>query len=276
MTVATAIRRHEYWGGLGDLVNHIFWLPCYQALDTLQPGERAKVVISSHNPHAKELFLWHPKRAQIDLENRGFHTSFRDPVYRRSVGLPEIHECDHGYPFSPVHFHPNPEDLPQLETIRARGKYLVFNPVAGETQKNVPLEVAENAARLASHYGFTLVLVGRNYAHDYKVPPPPGCAGRREFKLDAPVVDLVDKLSVPGVLELLRGAAGIFTAHSVSCMAGWHMNRPVFVLYDRFAKETYFTRKFEGYSFGAGRPENEHMEFSEYDPYRFEKWVSVR
>jgi hypothetical protein len=271
----STLRRLEYWGGLGDIVNHVHWLPCYQALDTLGPSDRAKVVISSHNPHAKEIFLWHPKRAYIDLEDIGFHSCFRDPAWRKSIGLPEKHECDHGHPFTKTVFYPSPDDRVYMEQVRALGPYVLFSPSAGETQKTVPIQHVDDAVPRAARHGFTPVLVGRNYTHNYRSEPqPPGCAGRREIKPNAPVLDLVDKLTVPAVLELVRGASGVFGCHSAVALCGWHMNRPVFVLYDAYAKEHYFTKKkFEGYSFGAGRPEGDHMEFSEYRPERFERFL---
>lgn len=268
------IRRLEYWGGLGDIINHVFWLPCYQALDTLGPLDRAKIVISSHNPHAKEIFLWHPKRAFMEIEDIGFHSCFLNEDWRMAHGLPEKHECAHSYPFTKTVFFPSPDDRVLMDQVLSRGRYVVFSPSAGEIHRNIPIAHVEDAVWRTVRRGFTAVLVGRNYRHNYlSETPPPGSLDRVELRPNAPVLDLVDKLTVPAVLELVRTSSGVFCCHSSIVLCGWHMNRPVFLLYDSRVKENYFTGKFEGYSFGAGRLGNFHGHFDEYSASRMEEWL---
>lgn len=265
----------EFYGGLGDIFNHMHWLPCYAALDEMDPKDTALIVVSSHNPHAHEIFHQHPKAEQFTVVNIGFDAELNTDKRRAALGLPQG-GCHHGFPQRKVRFYASAADEWIAAGARKRSPYIVFSAAAGDLIRTVPAQIVEDAKRRAGQKGFTVMVVGRNYKHDYFEWPT--VIERREFSLDgAHVVDLVDRLTVPGVARLLEGAAGVFAAHSSVCHLAWHIGRPVFLLYDEFAKRTYLPKpggKYEGYMFGAGRPENDHMWFPEYTPERFERWLS--
>lgn len=272
-----ATRYHEYWGGLGDIVNHIYWLPCYQNLKWLESWERAFIVVSSHNPHAKELFLWHPKADQITICDIGFHCSFQDPNSRDPLSL-RRDGCMHHWQFGPVEFHAPPSDDPALEVAAKLGQYVVFATGSAEKDKFVPENIVRDAAQRARASGMSIVTVGRNYIASHFGLTPPAKDWRAEFRL-APstgAVDLIDKLSVPGVMKVIQGAAGIFTAHSACCMAAYHMKKPTFVLYNEFAKKTYLPKPgqpWQGYFHGAGNPGCDNAWYPEYTSERMDRWL---
>lgn len=276
-------RYHEYWGGLGDIINHIYWLPCYQALMTMPKWERACIVVSSHNPHAKELWLWHPKARQITVCDVGFHCSFQDPNSRDPLGL-RRDGCRHDFPFTPVEFYPPKKDLETLSlkvdsVASGGGKYVVFATSSAEKDKFVPEEIVKDAARRTIQAGFTIVVVGKNYIHHNYGIPRPTETWRTETRLweDPKIVDLVDQLTVPGVMKTVQGAAGIFTAHSACCMAAYHMKKPTFVLYNEHAKKTYLPKpgeNWQGYFHGAGNPGCDNAWYPEYTGERMDRWLA--
>lgn len=275
-TVDPKSRYLEFYGGLGDIFNHIHWLPCYGALEAMESYETATIVVSSHNPHAHELFLWHPNRERFTIINIGFYASLLQDEARRRVGF-RAGGCEHPYQFLPVNFFPNPTDEAFIGDTQAhRQPYVVFAAAAGDLNRTVPANTVREAQEIAARRGFNVLVVGRTYKHDFYDSTPEMV--RREFRLHGVrTFDLVDKLSVPGVAKLVQGAAGVFTAHSSVCHLAWHQKRPVFVLYDEHAKKTYLPKKpsdqYEGYMFGAGRPGNDHMWFPEYTTDRWERFL---
>lgn len=273
-----ADRYHEYWGGLGDILNHIYWLPCYQAIDRLGYNEKVFVVVSSHNPHAKELWMWHPKAEQITVCDIGFHCSFQDPASRDPIRL-RRDGCRHDFEFGPVNFYPSPEDKRALKKVSEAGRYVVFMAASAEPDKFIPQEIVDDAARRTLAAGFPIVLLGRNYIHYHHGMPRPSQTWRKEPTLwdDERIVNAVDLLSVPGVMKAIQGAAGVFTAHSAGCMASYHMKKPTFVLYNEHAKKTYLPKPgepWQGYFHGAGNPGCDNAWFPEYDGARMDRWLS--
>jgi len=278
MEALSAHRYHEFWGGLGDILNHVYWLPCYGALPSMKEGERAFITVSSHNPHAHELFLWHPKAAQITICNIGFHCSFQDPSSRDPLKLPRG-GCFHSLPGGPVEFYPHPSDGPAIDDARGLGRYLIFACASAEQDKYVPQPIVDAAAARALAAGWSIVVLGRNYIHHLYDFPRDTNSWRKEVRI-APsggVLDLVDRLTVPGVMKVIQGATGVFTAHSAVCMASYNMKKPTFVLYNEFAKKTYLPKPgepWQGYFHGAGNPNCENAWFPEYTESRMDRWLA--
>ena len=78
-------------------------------------------------------------------------------------------------------------------------------------------------------------------------------------------------------MDVIRRAAGIFTAHSAGCMAAYHMKKPTFVLYNDHARKTYLPKPgqpWQGYFHGAGNPGCDNACFDEYTGDRMDRWLS--
>lgn len=263
-------------GGLGDIFNHFHMTPCYADLETLKDGERVFVFLASHNSCAVELFKWHRNASRITMVDTGilnvlYSQNENDKRVREEMGIRT--ECEHrweNWP-RPVVYYPSPADVEILERTKAMGKYVVFALTASNVSRSIDKGSGENAARICQKLGYKVVLTGRNYQFNDH--------GRREQKRDEirlenpDVIDLIDRLTVPGTAKLVEGASAVFTCHSALCMLAWHLQKPTFVLYDDFAKRTYFTHKFEGYSFGAGFPKNDHARLDQYSDERFTKFI---
>jgi len=249
----------EFSGGLGDVISQIYNSKQYTALEHLPPTQKAMVILMSHNPHVKELFHWHPNAAQFDIRDVGFWWPLDDP-HKRS-----LHRLPPAQPFHIVRqmhvtFFPSPEDLKILSTLGPT-PYLVINAGAGTVDRNLPMQVCEDALELIAGEGFRqdslrAIAVGSTYS----------LGNRKEPRLpDSPLLtNLVDRLSVPGTIELIRKCVGVLCCFSAMCLAAWYLNKPVFLTYPQHVKRKEFDRPANHYTFGRSRPTTMHMDFATY------------
>jgi len=266
-------RYAEFTGGLGDVFNHIYWLPCYSDLEALSQKDRAFILLSNHNSSAWELFAWHRNAHRMVVANIGFLPNIKDPACRKELGLPD--DCDHDWPIkNTVHFYPCDEDLAILEAVVKGGRYIVFALTASDLIRSIPKATGEDAARRAIQKGYRIVVTGRNYKRDVFGLPKEVMRLETRLDLQDGIVDVIDRLTVPGTARLVEGAAGVFTSHSALCMLAWHQKKPTFVLYDELSQKLYFTKKYEGYSFGAGEPGNGHTRIDQYTGEIFERFLN--
>jgi len=266
----------EYGGGLGDVLAQLFYKGSYNRLRDLGPEATAKVALVSHNPFVRELFEWHPKRAQIEVVECGYwHGVEAEVAGRHKFGLPAAGALyrlvDRDRP-KDLEFYPSAEDLAVLEELlksetrnpKPEGnpkseirspKIIVLALAAGLPDRNVPDDLAGGIVTRLVAAGYLPVLVGRTYERH----------GRsEEHRRRCPqwgAVDLVDRLSVPGVCRLVQTSVGMVTCHSALNLLGWHLRKPQLLLYPQSVWERHFERP-DQWGFGLGFPETVHAEFS--------------
>lgn len=258
----------EFGGGLGDILNGVFLTDQYVNLDSLQLHERAKVCVASHNPFAKELFLWHPKRDRIDLMDVGYWLPGDDEKNRARLGLPtNRHVTLRPNPHPNVTFYPSPEDLPKIHHTKELGKYIVFSTVAGEPFRDIPLSLAEAAINLCIEAGFKVILVGRNYDR----------FGRKEHRFSPRngLVDMIDLLTVPGTAALLVGSSGVFCCFSSIAILAWGLRKRTMLLYPPETTKAYIGPISNPWTWGIFFETTVHMEFSDYTPGHLSRWISL-
>jgi hypothetical protein len=260
----------------------------YNILRDLQPGERAEVHLICHNPHAKELFEWHPKRAQFEIFDHGYwHGAEENKRKRTELGLP-AGQPPHPVKDCMVDFWPDPKewagppslphgategDFAGAKSERGRRlaieelfpkeqgftqvtsieefKVVVIAACAGEPSRDLPDKFVELMCGELMREGFLPVFVGKNYPR----------FERRE-KHFGTGVDLIDRLTVPATAVLLQRACGLVTCHSALNILGWHLHKPQFLLYPKEVYERHIRRKDE-WSFGIGRKETVHARFGD-------------
>jgi hypothetical protein len=254
----------RFAGGLGDIANYMWTSDSYNCLDRLESDEQATVVLVCHNPFAKELFQWHPKRSRFSVKDLGFWWPNQDAEMSRKHGIPREQPYV-GMLQERCNLYPSPEDLRVLGELRKCAPYIVMSTSAGSVDRNIPSPICEQAVDLAIGLGFKVIQVGRTYGES-----------RSEVKLlgRPGFLNLIDRLSVPGTALALEGAAGIFTCFSASLLFSWHLKRPVFLLYP----EAVGGREFHcvsHYTFGKDNPDTRHMAFSGYSRERFIEWLSI-
>jgi hypothetical protein len=262
----------EYVGGLGDAILRMYlsgdgW---YGPLERLTGRDHAVVVLMCHNPYLAEVFQWHPKQEQIHVVDLGFTTPFHpweNPGWRIAHGLPQQAPCPPHLPAKTLQFFPSPEDSKILAELRTK-KYVIMCATAGTREKTIPAYPREIMASAAVEAGFEVAIVGRSkYFFGER---------REDVRPRQGIMNLVDRLSVPGVAEAVKTAAGIISADTSVLHMAWQEHRPVFLLYNRWCLENLVSRGPVGYMQGIERPDTDHMEFSAFNADRFRKWIGAR
>lgn len=261
-------RYYEYMGGLGDVILRLFSSPWYASLDRLAPGERAAVVLMSHHPDVSQLFKWHPRIAQIEVFDLGFDQAgfpWADPKYRADHHMPVDGPCPPPHDGAPINFYPSPADLATIGAFGDR-QFVVMCPSAGTPERTFPPGVASEIVDIVIATGTAVVEVGSSKylnAQYGPLPPRPG------------LISLVDKLSIPGTIELIRKCRGVITAHSFALHAAWNLKKPVFLLYPKWVRDVFVKHGPIGYFFGANDPGTVHAEFSSYERGLLLKWGAL-
>lgn len=262
----------EYIGGLGDAILRMYFTGrvWYEALDTLPPGDRAKVVLMSHSPGISEIWKWHPKRDQIDVLDLGFKTPFHpweNEEWRVAHGIPNQSPCPPWAPSETLKFYPAPSDYELLNQLRNE-KFIVLAATASTPEKSIPAAIRQEMATTALEMGFKVLVVGmRHYFKDGRA---------NDIEIVPGVYDSVNNLSVPGTIEAIKLSAGVMTAHSASMNMAWSEKKPVFLLYDDHTGGLYLPGGAVGYMQGMNRPDADHMYISQYAKERLREWLRKR
>lgn len=261
----------EVAGGLGDVLHNLHHMDKYSSLMSLGPKERRLIVVMSHNPHAKELFLWHPKAKQLDVVYIGYRAPW-GPEQRKKLGLPEPMIDHHRVP-TPIEYYPSPEDRAPLAQL-CRMKYVAFCLTgSNNNDRDIPLPFAEKAADEALKMGLEVVILGRNYRtiamHGTARVEWPHV--EPQLKPRAGLTSMVDRLTVPGTCRALAMAEAVFCAHSALCLASWWLRRPTFVVYNE--GQSHLFKHPLGYAFGRDFPETRHKSHTQFTIEQFREWL---
>lgn len=260
----------EFGAGLGDVLTLIYNSERYNVLEKLAPNEKAMVILMSHNPHAKELFLWHPKAGQIDLHDVGFWWPWEDEKKRAEHRLPAAQPLRLIRQES-VKFYPSPEDYAILKTLESF-PYVVLNAAAGGVDRNIPADICEAISqgltdRGQREFGLRAVIVGRTYNADKRT--------EHRFVSRPGLIDMIDRLSVPGTIELIARSRGVVCCHSAMCLMAWYLKKPVFLLYPKHVKDREFDRPAHQYTFGKDFPTTIHLEFDDYKRAILDRFINI-
>lgn len=268
----------EYGGGLGDVFNGLYHRGSYNVLRDLKPNETATVALRCHNPHARELFEAHPKRAQFNLLDLGYTDPEPrlDAAARREFALPRAGALDRvPAKDSRITFYPLKQDRPVLaelaevlastHAVNVPPRYVLLSASAGLPDRNLPAAMIEDILRALCPTNLIL-LVGRTYARQAREEiNVHGLAD--QIGLGSRVVNLVDKLSVPATATLVQRAAGLVTCHSSLNLLAWHNAVPQLLLYPESVWRRHIQRK-DQWSFGIDDGRTVHARFDEWDARR--------
>ncbi len=247
------MRRYlEFGGGLGDIFYRMFRDGGYGALETLMPPDRADIVLMTHNPHARELFDHHPRVSQFDIRDLGYWGPEEDASMRQRHGLPR--RAPKSAPAAAPEFYPSPLDREWIERLRGTA-YVVFSVTAGLVERDVPAHLVEYTVERALAHSLLPVLVGRNYPR----------FNRREQRVHRPgVLDLIDRLTVPGVALVVRHSLGVVCCHSAINILAWLLRKPQLLLYPQSVYDRHIARR-DRCAFGIDFEECRHARFDSPD-----------
>lgn len=260
----------EFGAGLGDVITLIYNSDRYTRLEHLKPHQKAMIVLMSHNPHAKELFLWHPKASQFDIRDLGFWWPSEDKEKRSQHNLPPAQPL-HLFPQGSVKFYPSPQDFKVLDTLSSF-PYIVINTAAGGVDRNIPQDIYEDAIKTIcddgqKEHGFRAVVVGRKYNTSNRV--------EHDFVPRPGLINLIDKLTVPGTIELVARSRGVFCCHSAICLISWYLKKPVFLTYPKHVWEREFKKPPHQYTLGKDWPTTIHLEFEKYTNQQIRRFIGI-
>lgn len=254
----------EFGAGLGDVVTLMYTSTRYNSLERIEKDEAVTVVLMCHNPHVRELFLWHPKASQMKIMDLNFWWPKEDAERRAFHKLPSAQPFIYE-PQKSCNFYPNPEERHIFDYLKSQGPYLLVSASAGSADRNIPQNIYEEAIGAALDRGLKVVVVGRSYKHNGRV--------ELEVKSRPNVTNLIDCLSVPATAKLIERASAVFCCHSAICLLAWYMKKPVFLLYPRHVKEREFDRPAHQYTVGKDFKTTTHLEFGDYKREIFDQFV---
>jgi len=249
----------EFGGGLGDVFQQIFTQGLYTGFSRLADSDTVEVAIISHNPHVSELLAWHPNRKQMEVREFRYWLAEQDSDMRRQHGLPPYRGTGEVYVLKDTEcqptFYPSPGDVRGLAGGTDTGNAIIFSTCAGLPDRDIPAPIVTHLAGMAIEAGFIPVFVGRTYerferGERWRDSVPPGC------------VNLIDRLSVPGVARLVQSCVGVVCCHSAISMLGWYLRKPQFLLYPPSVVERHFKNR-DQWSFGLSFQECFHECFTE-------------
>lgn len=244
----------EFGGGLGDIFNQLYTGHGYRFLETLGPGRTAHVGLVTHNPHAIELFRWHPQRQFIThLVHYGYWDCAQDGEFRLRHAIPPPSRVAQlmstEQQSAPIRFYPAP-----TESIDGLGHAVAVSASAGLSDRTLPQPVLDAIVSQLLTAGWDVLLLGRSFNRH----------GRTEIRPSEPELihcrDLIDQLSVPATAQVIQACAGLVTCHSALNILAWHLRKPQLLLYPESVEARHFRRP-DQWSFGAKFPETFHGRF---------------
>jgi ADP-heptose:LPS heptosyltransferase len=196
----------------------------------------------------------------MSVRNLGYWLGEQDAEMRRRHYLPPYSAAKpmvlRDMTTAPV-FYPSLEDLEVLRSELGTDHHraVVFSPCAGLPDRDIPAPIVEKLALMTVEAGFVPVFVGRTYdrferGERWRSGVPDGC------------VNLIDRLSVPGVAALAQATLGSVCCHSAVSMLGWYLRKPQLLLYPQSVVERHFTNR-DQWSFGLSFQECFHECFEE-------------
>lgn len=263
-------------GGLGDIFNWLFMHDTYASLESIPPDEKVVVSLTCGNPGAQELFRWHPKAAQMEVYNFGFLMPDDYAPVHKKHNFPSLTPSKY-FLQENLKFYPGPSDQPILQDLQTK-PYIVLNVAAGHPGRSMPENVFNNILTAMmtyakEKYGLNVVAVGRTY-NNHSDPKHNHVEPKLEPR--AGLIDLVDKVTVPATLEIIRRSVGIVCCFSAVCLASWYMKKPTLLLYPKDVGDTQINvGQKSPYTFGKNLPTTMHTDFNSYNRTILEKFLDM-
>ena len=258
----------EYGGGLGDVFIQMYEGRSYNVLTEMGPQAHAQVVLCCHNPHATELFTHHPRREQITLREIPYCLPAKAHRVRAKFGLCRLDDRppnpSQSVPSPLAFFPPNQERL-IIERI-TREPFIVLSASAGERSRNIPPSILQSITGILAARRVRVVAVGRSYVRKKRSEQP--------IPSFPNLVNMVDKLSVPAVAQLVQRCIGTINCHSAISMLGWLENKPQLLLLDDKAWARHFKKK-DLWAFGADFKTTTWVRSGQFRPCHLERFLEL-
>jgi hypothetical protein len=267
---STTMQTVLYVAGLGDVIRAIYLSASYKFLsETTVP---VPIILASHNPFTLEIFRFHPNaRNFIIYELAHKYEEFLGAGLRGAEinrALCEFAGVDYGQlvrgrieGFVPEFSAP--------DNVDSSG-HIVFQPFAGNSQdRTLPEDLSLKIAEALRAQPRRVFIITRSYirrGHTGRVIHGEENARRYE----GGNITVLDNLSVPASLNLIKSASAYIGSWSSLHQAAWCENKPVAVFYP---VDYVDVRERNGYAFGIDRENCYHAEYPAADMTKLTQWL---
>jgi hypothetical protein len=257
--------------GLGDVIRVIYRTGAYQQLS--EATLTTPVIVASHNPFAIEIFRYHRNSRHFLLYDLGhkysqfFETGLRGVeiihAMEAFVGLPL--EAGRRLPVVPgyVPIFDAPDEIDSK-------RHVVFAPFAGADVRTFPETLINQIIGVLRSLSVPVFVVSRSYRRTnakgrviHHVEDASKYAGGN--------IEVVDNLSVPATLNLVRNASAFVGSWSALLQAAWLENKAVSTFYPPGWAEV---TNGSGYAFGIGRSNCLHADYLNFTGAALERWLT--
>lgn len=261
-TNASTMSAALFAAGLGDVIRSIYLNASYGVLSAAtQP---TPIIMASHNPFAIEIFRYHRNAKNFilyDLAHKFeefFHAGLRGiDINRALCGFAGV---DHAKLIrGNADGHVPVFDAP--DEAESTG-HIVFQPFAGNAPyRSLPPELIEKTTQVLRKLPYQVFIITRSYIR-------PGAKGKvihaneDARSLEGGNITVLDSLTVPATLNLIKTCRAYVGSWSSLQQAAWFENKPVAVFYP----ENYVdVQKQTGYAFGMNRENTFGREYPKVD-----------
>lgn len=209
-----------YAGGLGDVFVSMRMQDSYISLDNLKPEDTCDIHIVSPNPFCHEIWNWHPKKDQLHVVSYLWRELSKAEQARTFNGIalndtiPSVAERKKEV------FYISDQDKVVLDELGSTS-FVAISASAGGEYRNLPRPILESICAHLIEKGIKVVGVGRTFQRY-----GPNIASKEiGYEFNPGVLSLIDKLSVPGTVELFNRAAGVVVCTSSMSIANWYFSK---------------------------------------------------
>lgn len=257
--------------GLGDVIRTIYMTEAYKFIS--ETREPVKLISASHNPFTTEIFRYHRNSKNFLILELGH--KYEELLH---AGL-RAADLDHAIcEFAQVRVEDIvtgrkvPGFMPQFDAPDSMdcAGHLIFQPFAGSVADRTFSEtLIQDLVRVLEKLPCQVYLITRSFTRK-------GGTGRlihagedaRRFAREN--ITVLEHLSVPATLNLVKSSSAYLGCWSSLQQAAWFEDKPVAVLYPPNWCDVV---KRTGYAFGLDRPECFHTDFKALDLDKLQAWL---
>lgn len=232
--------------GLGDAIIMYFALEPNMEYHVIKLNKKIILSIESHNKYSKELYsmipyidedlIYNPKDQLIEdgttdgdefdanLSDHTKYTDISEKGFLDKQGITKFSRYDSFEILSSAKIYPSIKDREIIDSILSLNKpIIVISPGASDGYRTIPVEILNKIVDSINGEEYTIVLIGKNNSNNAN--PEISSTAYQDR-----IVNIVDKLTVHGTLQLIRSSAGLITSDSSTLICGTLLFKPMLVI----------------------------------------------
>ncbi|HYF35006.1 MAG TPA: hypothetical protein VD994_06910 [Prosthecobacter sp.] len=257
--------------GLGDVIRRIYTSHSYQFISEVK--DRIPVIVASHNPFSIEIFRHHRNARNFLLLDLGHKY---DEFLRAGLKGPEITRAIMdfaGYDTASQVLGSRGDYQPLFDApdrLPSEG-HIVFCPFSGGGPRTFTQPFMHRVAECLWRSPCQIYVVTRSFPRN-RQDGKNIHAEEDARMLEGGNIKVLDNLTVPASLDLIRNSRAYVGSWSSLHQAAWFENKPVAVFYP---KDWTDVKRRTGYAFGLDRDNCFHSDYESVDFTKFEGWLDT-